>query len=868
MAPSRREREERRKVQAKARRRAERHATKRSVQEASEIAALEARLAAGAPPPGTNPLALDAPAAGSYAGAHTFEELPLSRATRDALKAAGFTQLTAIQRAALPHALAGRDVLGAAKTGSGKTLSFLIPLVELLYRRSWGKLDGLGALVLTPTRELAVQIFDELVKVGRRHELSAGLLIGGKKVAEEAARVATLNVLIATPGRLLQHMDETPGFDASGLQMLVLDEADRILDMGFAATLDAIIANLPRARQTLLFSATQTKSVRDLARLSLAGPEFLSAHAEAAAPTPVRLQQAAMVVAPEAKLDVLWSFIKAHLGARTMVFLSTCKQVRFVYSAFKKLRPGVPLRALHGGMKQGKRMAAFQEYCASKAAVMIATDVAARGLDFPAVDWVVQADCPEDVAAYIHRVGRTARYLATGRALMLLTPAEKEGMVAALEEAKVPIKLLRHNPAKMQPVGPALQALLSKDQELKAFAQGALVSYARCVYLQPNKAVFDASKLPIDDIAASMGLLAAPKLRFLRRAGAKVVDEVVLGGGGGADGGGGGGGDERHGRGAAASGGKGKQAAVARGGKRPRGEEEEEGAEGGEEAGTSGGGSGSDGEAPAAGKRRRDAGAANGAGGGGAGSDGDGEDDFLVVKTRHVYDGDEPEPPAPPPPTAAATAAAAAAAAEARPKKRKKQKIKLGGVSGARTVFDEHGNALDPLELLAASGELGGGGGGGGGGGDSDGDGGGGMHVVAAEPGARFREVAARMRARDKQDKAAAAALRKAARSEKRAKRRAREEGEGAGMVAVLGGASSDDGGSGSDGGGGGSGSEEERELPIARPDAGHMGMQRRAGAGAGAGAAARGGGGAALSLPLSLSEQEELALRLLRSRK
>lgn len=206
---------------------------KRSQIENEEIEALERLIADGAPPRGVNLLANKSSEASgeTYASARNFEELPISRATKDALKDCKYTRLTAIQRAALPHALCGRDVLGAAKTGSGKTLAFLIPVIESLYRKKWGHLDGLGALIISPTRELALQIFEELRKVGKLHEFSAGLLIGGKDVGEEAVRVGRMNILVATPGRLLQHMDETPDFDASMLQILILDEADRILDM-------------------------------------------------------------------------------------------------------------------------------------------------------------------------------------------------------------------------------------------------------------------------------------------------------------------------------------------------------------------------------------------------------------------------------------------------------------------------------------------------------------------------------------------------------------------------------------------------------------------------------------------------------------
>lgn len=177
--------------------------------------------------------------------------------------------MTDIQKRSLPVSLAGKDLMGAAKTGSGKTLAFLIPILDRLYLESWTTQDGLGALILSPTRELAVQTFEVLKKIGSKHSFSAGLIIGGKSLKLEQDAISRMNILVATPGRLLQHMDQTESFDWSNLKILVLDEADRILDLGFSRTLDAIIKQLPKDRQTILFSATQTSDIQSLARLSL-----------------------------------------------------------------------------------------------------------------------------------------------------------------------------------------------------------------------------------------------------------------------------------------------------------------------------------------------------------------------------------------------------------------------------------------------------------------------------------------------------------------------------------------------------------------------------------------------------------------------
>ena len=446
-----------------------------------------------------------------------FSDLPLSKRTASGLRDTGYSVPTEIQAAAIPLILKGRDVLGAAKTGSGKTLAFLVPLLELLWRERWTAEDGLGALVISPTRELAYQTFEVLRSIGSHHDFSAGLVIGGKDVSTERSRIQRTNIIVCTPGRLLQHMDETVSFDCSSLKMLILDEADRILDLGFQQTMNAIVENLPVERQTLLFSATQTKSVRDLARLSLSNPEYIAVHEHSQTSTPHKLTQSYVTCELHEKLGMLYSFIRSHTNSKMIVFMSTCKQVKFVYEAYRRLRPGIPLMALYGKQKQLKRVGIYNDFCKKKSAVLLCTDIAARGLDFPAVHWVVQLDCPEDANMYIHRVGRTARYEKDGNALLILLPSEVEGMLEELEAKKIPIEEIRVNPKKLVSIQKKLEAFCAQDSEIKHWAQRSFICYLRSVHLQSNKKVFDIHKLPTDEFSQSLGLAQPPRIRFLQR---------------------------------------------------------------------------------------------------------------------------------------------------------------------------------------------------------------------------------------------------------------------------------------------------------------------------------------------------------------
>ncbi|KAL5266020.1 hypothetical protein ACHWQZ_G006616 [Mnemiopsis leidyi] len=444
-----------------------------------------------------------------------FADLPISPKTLAGLESAGFINMTEIQKQSILPCLKGSDVQAEAMTGSGKTLGFLVPLLECLWREKWSPNMGVGALVITPTRELAYQIYEVLKKVGCKHDFSAGLIIGGKSVEEERGRIQRTNILIATPGRLLQHMDQTAGFNCDLLQLLVLDEADRILDMGFSTAMKYILENLPRERQTLLFSATlSTKNIIRLADLSLKESVVVST---VKSKTPSQLTHSYVTLELSEKLEVLHAFIKSHLNSKILVFMSSCKQVQFHNAVLCKLRPGMPILALHGKQNQLRRVGIYEAFCKKTAAVLLATDIAARGLDIPAVHWVVHLDCPEDIETYVHRSGRTARYHKTGNSLAMLLPSE-EKMVTKLQNSGVSLTKIRVNPQKQVSVQKKVQALCAESPEIHHWARKCFVSYVRSVFLQRDKSVFQVEQLPLAAYAASLGLLTAPKVRFLKKA--------------------------------------------------------------------------------------------------------------------------------------------------------------------------------------------------------------------------------------------------------------------------------------------------------------------------------------------------------------
>lgn len=240
------------------------------------------------------------------------------------------------------------------------------------------------------------------------------------------------------------------------------------------------------------------------------------------------MEQNYIVCELQQKISVLYSFLRSHLKKKSIVFFSSCKEVQYLYRVFCRLRPGISILALHGRQQQMRRMEVYNEFVRKRAAVLFATDIAARGLDFPAVNWVLQFDCPEDANTYIHRAGRTARYKEDGEALLILLPSEEKGMVQQLLQKKVPVKEIKINPEKLIDIQKKLEAFLAQDQDLKERAQRCFVSYIRSVYLMKDKEIFDVSKLPIPEYALSLGLAVAPRVRFLQKMQKQPTKELVV----------------------------------------------------------------------------------------------------------------------------------------------------------------------------------------------------------------------------------------------------------------------------------------------------------------------------------------------------
>ena len=330
----------------------------------------------------------------------------------------GYERPTPIQQEAIPLALAGRDLIGSAQTGTGKTAAFILPILQRLARG--GAARTLRALILVPTRELAEQVLQSARAYGRHIDLTAAAVYGGVGMEPQTRALKHgADIVVATPGRLLDHM-ERGHVDYSRLEVLVLDEADRMLDMGFAPDVRRILAALPDERQTMLFSATVSAEVDALARTALAGHASVEIGRRA---QPADGIEHVIVAADKVrKRDVLARILQAKPAGQTLIFTRT-KYGADKLATFLR-REGIPAHAIHGNKAQSHRQRTLAAFREGTADVLVATDIAARGIDVDGIRMVVNYDVPNDPEIYVHRVGRTARAGAQGLALTLISPDE------------------------------------------------------------------------------------------------------------------------------------------------------------------------------------------------------------------------------------------------------------------------------------------------------------------------------------------------------------------------------------------------------------------------------------------------------------
>ncbi|WP_332129925.1 DEAD/DEAH box helicase, partial [Azorhizobium caulinodans] len=358
----------------------------------------------------------------------SFSELGLSEKVLSAVAATGYTTPTPIQAQAIPHVLARRDVLGLAQTGTGKTAAFTLPMLTLLEQgRARARMPR--TLILEPTRELAAQVEENFVRYGKNHKLNVALLIGGVSFGDQDTKLLRgVDVLIATPGRLLDHV-ERGRLLLSGIEVLVIDEADRMLDMGFIPDIERICKLVPFTRQTLFFSATMPPEIQRLVSQFLSNPVRVEVSKPASANTSITQLLVASGREDYEKRETLRELIRnADQLQNGIVFCNRKRDVAVVHRSLQK--HGFNVVCLHGDMDQHARTQALDQFRTGEATLLVASDVAARGLDIPAVSHVFNYDVPHHSEDYVHRIGRTGRAGRTGTAIMLVTHDDAKSLAA------------------------------------------------------------------------------------------------------------------------------------------------------------------------------------------------------------------------------------------------------------------------------------------------------------------------------------------------------------------------------------------------------------------------------------------------------
>ena len=351
----------------------------------------------------------------------TFADLGLSDELLRAVIDSGYDEPTPIQSAAIPSVLMGKDLIGIAQTGTGKTASFVLPMIDILHH---GRSRALmpRSLILEPTRELAMQVSENFEKYGKYHKLSMALLIGGVQMGDQVKALEKgVDVLIATPGRLMDLFGRGKIL-LTGCELLVIDEADRMLDMGFIPDIEEICSKLPKSRQTLLFSATMPPPIQKLAAKFLNDPRRVEASRPATAN--VNIEQQVVEVSADKKKDLLKDLLHAPDVKNAIVFCNRKTTVRELAGSLRRAR--IAVGQIHGDMEQSERIAEFDRFKRDEINILVASDVAARGLDVKGVSHVFNFDVPWQPDDYVHRIGRTGRAGAKGTAITLATKADGE----------------------------------------------------------------------------------------------------------------------------------------------------------------------------------------------------------------------------------------------------------------------------------------------------------------------------------------------------------------------------------------------------------------------------------------------------------
>ena len=377
-----------------------------------------------------------------------FESLSLSKSLLRSLASAGYHEPTPIQQQTIPHALKGRDVVGCAQTGTGKTAAFALPTLQRLMesgnrpatgaakRRQRSGRRVIRSLILSPTRELAAQIGESLVTYGTFSGLKYTVIFGGvKQHSQVKALQRGVDILVATPGRLLDLVNQ--GFvHLADVEILILDEADQMLDMGFIKDLHKIVAEVPSERQTLMFSATMAPEIRNLAKQWLRRPAEVQA--TPAASTPELVSQKVYHVERKEKQKFLTQLLMSPDRKKTLIFSRTKRGADKI--ARRLTRDGIYTLSIHGDKTQATRRSVMQKFSSKRPPVLVATDLASRGLDFSDVSHVINYDLPVSPEIYVHRIGRTARAGASGKAITLCSSDERPQLIEKLTGQRVPVE--------------------------------------------------------------------------------------------------------------------------------------------------------------------------------------------------------------------------------------------------------------------------------------------------------------------------------------------------------------------------------------------------------------------------------------------